>query len=160
MRSAQRVRALRRWLRWGLSSGMDIAAWLGAEVRVGQKDKVLPERVQDALAKAWEENVLEEDDIPEDGTTLDEVQLDEDLKILLRAFGDGVKLLKAEKFGTDEEKLTSWFRARFSNQSTVLLAGTASNEGHHDQRVPRRYGSARYERSLGTVRARTRPAVR
>ena len=109
MRSTQRVRALCGWLRWGLSSGMDFAAWLGAEVRVGQKDKMLPRagarRVKDALTKAWEEDVLEEDDIPEDGTcTLDEVQLNEDLKILLRALGDGVKLLKAEKFGTDEER--------------------------------------------------------
>ena len=72
LRSAQRVRTLRGWLRWGLSSGMDIAAWLGAEVRVGQKDKVLPERVKDALTKAWEEDILEEDDIPEEGTILDE----------------------------------------------------------------------------------------
>ena len=113
MRSAQRVRALRGWLwlRWGLSSGMDIAAWLGAEVRVGQKDKVLrscpsasrmrsrrrgkrtSSRRTTSLRRAqfWTRN---------------RCQLDEDLKIILRAFGDGVKLLKAERFKTDVEKLS------------------------------------------------------
>ena len=105
---------------------MDFTEWLGAEVTVGQKAKTLPDRVVNALQKVWDEDVLEEDDVPEDGTTLDDVQLEHDLKIVQRAFSDGVKLLHAEKFQTDEEKLSAWFRARFSNSSTVLLAGTAS----------------------------------
>ena len=105
---------------------MDFDAWLGAEVTVGSRQKGLPERVQTALKKAWEEDVLEEDDVPEDGTQLDDVQLEADLKIILQAYADGVKLLRAEKFATDEEKLRVWFRSRFSNQSTVMLAGTAS----------------------------------
>ena len=37
-----------------LSSGMDIDGWMGAEVKIGQKDKVLPDRVQAALKEAWE----------------------------------------------------------------------------------------------------------
>ena len=45
--------------------GMDIDDWLGAVVRVGQRDKALPDRVKDALKKAWEEDVLEEDDVPD-----------------------------------------------------------------------------------------------
>ena len=49
---------------------MDFDAWLGAEVTVGSRQKGLPERVQTALKKAWEEDVLEEDDVPEDGTQL------------------------------------------------------------------------------------------
>ena len=108
---------------------MDFTEWLGAEVTVGQKAKTLPDRVVNALQKVWDEDILEEDDIPEDGTSLDDVQLEHDLKIVQRAFSDGVKLLHAEKFQTDEEKLSAWFRARFSNSSTdspVLLAGTAS----------------------------------
>ena len=108
---------------------MDFGEWLGAEVTIGQKAKTLPERVVNALQKVWDEDILEEDDIPEDGTSLDDVQLEHDLKIVQRAFSDGVKLLHAEKFQTDEEKLSAWFRARFSNSSTdspVLLAGTAS----------------------------------
>ena len=105
---------------------MDIDEWLGAEVRVGQKDKTLPDRVQVALKEAFEKDILEEDDLPEDGMSLDEMQLENDLKIVQKGFADGVKLLKTEKFGTDEEKLSAWFRARFSNQSLVQLAGTAS----------------------------------
>ena len=58
--------------------------------------------------------------------SLDDVQLEEDLKILLRPFANGTKVLKADKYATDEEKLSSWFRARFSSKSTVVLAGTAS----------------------------------
>ena len=105
---------------------MDIAAWLGAEVKIGQREKGLPDRVQDALKEAWDKDVLEEDDVPEDGTSLDEGQLEYDLKIILKAYSDGAKLLKADKFGTDEEKLAAWFRARFSDTATVQLAGTAS----------------------------------
>ena len=58
--------------------------------------------------------------------SLDDVQLEEDLKILLRPFANGTKVLKADKYATDEEKLSSWFRARFSSKPTVVLAGTAS----------------------------------
>ena len=76
--------------------------------------------------KVWDEDILEEDDVPEDGTSLDEVQLENDLKIVQWAFADRLKLLKGEKFGMDKEKLSAWFRARFSDSSTVLLAGTAS----------------------------------
>ena len=114
------------WLRGGLSCGMDIEEWLGAEVRVGQRDKTLPDRVQAAVKEAWEQGILDEDDLPEDGTTLDEVQLEIDLKIVVKGFADGVRLLKAERFGTDEAKLSAWFRARFSNQAAVLVSGTAS----------------------------------
>ena len=85
-------------------------------MRVGQKDKALPARVQAALKEAWDKDVLEEDDIPEDGS-LGDVQLEEDLRILLKGYADGVRLLKVEKFSTDEEKLSAWFRARFTNQS-------------------------------------------
>ena len=112
--------------RLGLSSGMDFDAWLGVEVTVGAKAKKLPDRVTAALQKAWEEDVLEEDDVPEEGTTLDDVQLEEDMKIILKAFADGITLLKTTKFATDEEKLKDWFRARFTNKSTVMLAGTSS----------------------------------
>ena len=79
---------------------MDFGEWLGAEVTIGQKAKNLPDRVVDALQKVWDEGVLEEDDVPEDGTSLDDVQLEHDLKILQRVFSDGVKLLHAEKYQT------------------------------------------------------------
>ena len=114
------------WLRGGLSSGMDIDEWLGAEVRVGQRDKVLPDCVQAGVKEAWTKGILDEDDLPEDSTSLDDVQLEIDLKVVLKGFADGVRLLKAERFGTDEEKLSMWFRARFSDQATVLTSGTAS----------------------------------
>ena len=105
---------------------MDFDGWLGAEVKVGSKLKSLPDRVQDALKEAWSAQVLEEDDVPEDEASLDDAQLEDDLKILLRAYADGVKLLKVSTFTTDEEKLRAWFRARFSDSSVVMLAGTAS----------------------------------
>ena len=111
---------------WDYLRAMDFGEWLGAEVKIGQKDKVLPDRVKVALTEAWDKDILEEDDVPEDGTSLDEVQMENDLKVMLKAYADGVKLLKAERFSTDEEKLSMWFRARFTNTSTVLLAGTAS----------------------------------
>ena len=57
------------WLRGGLSSGMDIDEWLGAEARVGQRNKVLPDRVQAGLKEAWEKGILDEDDLPEDGAS-------------------------------------------------------------------------------------------
>ena len=82
------------WLRGGLSCGMDIEEWLGAEVRVGQRDKTLPDCVQAAVKEAWEQGILDEDDLPEDGTTLDDVQLENELKIVLKGFADGVRLLK------------------------------------------------------------------
>ena len=110
----------------GLSSGMDIDEWLGAEVRVGQRDKTLPDRVQEGLKEAWSKGILDEDDLPEDGASLDDQQLEIDLKVVRKAFEDGVRLLKAERYGTDDEKLSAWFRARFSDHATVLLAGTAS----------------------------------
>ena len=73
---------------------MDFDEWLGAEVKVGSKLKTLPERVRDALKEAWSTGVLEEDDVPEDEVSLDDAQLEDDLKILLRAYADGAKLLK------------------------------------------------------------------
>ena len=84
---------------------MDFDGWLGAEVKVGSKLKSLPDRVQDALKEAWSAQVLEEDDVPEDEASLDDAQLEDDLKILLRAYADGAKLLKVQTFTTDEEKL-------------------------------------------------------
>ena len=39
-------------------------------------------------------DILKEDDLPEDGTTLDDVQLENELKIVLKGFADGVRLLK------------------------------------------------------------------
>ena len=124
---AQRAASIAAEIRCvGLSSGMDFDGWLGVSVKVGSKEKILPTRVQNALKEAWDKDILEEDDVPLDDVTLDDVQLEDDLKVLLRAFADGSKVLRAEKYATDEEKLSAWFRARFSNKSTVLLAGTAS----------------------------------
>ena len=65
---------------------MDFGEWLGAEVTIGQKTKKLPDRVADALQKVWDEGVLEEDDIPEEDSSLDDVQLEHDLRIVQRAF--------------------------------------------------------------------------
>ena len=93
---------------------------------MGAKEKTLPARVQTALKEAWDKDILEEVDLPLDDATLDDVQLEDDLKVLLRAFADGSKVLKVDKYTTDEEKLSVWFRARFSSKSTVMLAGTAS----------------------------------
>ena len=38
---------------------MDFDEWLGVEVAVGKKSRSLPNRVQEALKKAWEDDVLE-----------------------------------------------------------------------------------------------------
>ena len=52
-RSAQRVRALRVAARGPLlSCGMNFAAWLGVEVKIGAKYKSLPDRVVNSLQNA------------------------------------------------------------------------------------------------------------
>ena len=86
----------------GLSSGMDFDEWLGVEVAVGKKSRSLPNRVQEALKKAWEDDVLEEDDVPVE--TMDDAQLELDLKVVQRAYIDGTRLLSAERFVTDERQ--------------------------------------------------------
>ena len=40
---------------------MDFTAWLGETVEVDQKELALPTRVVDALQKAWDEDVLEDE---------------------------------------------------------------------------------------------------
>ena len=47
------------------SSTMDFKAWLGETGAVDEKDLTLPTRVVEALEKAWHEDVLEEDDVPD-----------------------------------------------------------------------------------------------
>jgi hypothetical protein len=93
-------------------------------VKIGSKTRTLPDRVQAALAKAYKEDVLEEDDVPT--SNLDDVQMEADLKVFMRAFADGTRLLKVERFETDIGKFEQWFRARFSDNTTVQLSGTAS----------------------------------
>ena len=103
---------------------MDFDAWLGVEVIVGTKVRVLPDRVKRALAKAWTEDILEEDDVPTGA--LDDADFEDFFATMSRAYADGARLLRAEKYTTDEGKWKTWFTARFSNGSAVLLSGTTS----------------------------------
>ena len=67
---------------------MDFTEWLGVGVTVGDKEKLLPDRVKRALQRAWDEDILEEDDVPEDGTTMDDERLENELKIMMRGLED------------------------------------------------------------------------
>ena len=84
---------------------MNFDEWLGVEVQVGKKTRSLPTRVQETLKKAWEDEVLEENDVPTE--SMDDAQLEAELKLVQSAYIDGTRLLSAERFVTDEAKLAS-----------------------------------------------------
>ena len=51
-------------------SAFDVEEWLGAEVTIKGKVETLPDRVQEALKKGFEDDLWTEADVPDEGTTL------------------------------------------------------------------------------------------
>ena len=64
-------------------SALDVEEWLGAEVTIKGKVETLPDRVQEALKKGFEDDLWTEADVPDEGTTLEEV----DMLVRLVLFG-------------------------------------------------------------------------
>ena len=64
-------------------SAFDVEEWLGAEVTIKGKVETLPDRVQEALKKGFEDDLWTEADVPDEGTTLEEV----DMLVRLVLFG-------------------------------------------------------------------------
>ena len=56
-------------------SAFDVEEWLGAEVTIKGKVETLPDRVQEALKKGFEDDLWTEADVPDEGTTLEEVDM-------------------------------------------------------------------------------------
>jgi hypothetical protein len=56
-------------------SAFDVEEWPGAEVTIKGKVETLPDRVQEALKKGFEDDLWTEADVPDEGTTLEEVDM-------------------------------------------------------------------------------------
>ena len=66
------------------------------------KEEELPERVQIALKRGFEDDLWVEGDVPEDGTTLDEADMLVRLVLFGAAHEDSCKILKEECYKTDK----------------------------------------------------------
>ncbi len=90
------------------------------------KVETLPDRVQEALKKGFEDDLWTEADVPDEGTTL-EVTLEEvDMLVRLVLFGaaheGSCKILKQECYKTDKIRFARWFRAGYGEE--VILDAT------------------------------------
>ena len=100
-------------------AAFDVDVWLGAEVTIKGKDETLPDRVQEALKKGFEEDLWTEADVPDEGTTLDEADMLVRLALFGAAHEDSCKILKQECFKTDKIRFARWFRAGYGEEVTL-----------------------------------------
>ena len=105
-------------------SAFDVEAWLGAAVTIKGKEEELPERVQLALKRGFQDDLWTEDDVPEEGTTLDEADMLVRLVLFGAAHEDSCKILKEECYKTDKIRFARWFRAGYGDE--VMLDATFS----------------------------------
>lgn len=103
-------------------SAFDVEEWLGAEVTIKGKVETLPDRVQEALKKGFEDDLWTEADVPDVGTTLDEADMLVRLVLFGAAHEDSCKILKEECYKTDKIRFARWFRAGYGEE--VILDAT------------------------------------
>jgi hypothetical protein len=103
-------------------SAFDVEEWLGAEVTIKGKVETLPDRVQEALKKGFEDDLWTEADVPDEGTTLDEADMLVRLVLFGAAHEDSCKILKEECYKTDKIRFARWFRAGYGEE--VILDAT------------------------------------
>jgi len=103
-------------------SAFDVDEWLGAEVTIKGKVETLPDRVQEALKKGFEDDLWTEADVPDEGTTLEEADMLARLVLFGAAHEDSCKILKQECYKTDKIRFSRWFRAGYGEE--VILDAT------------------------------------
>ena len=103
-------------------SAFDVEEWLGAEVTIKGKVETLPDRVQEALKKGFEDDLWTEADVPGEGTTLDEADMLVRLVLFGAAHEDSCKILKEECYKTDKIRFARLFRAGYGEE--VILDAT------------------------------------
>ena len=126
-------------------SAFDVDEWLGAEVTIKGKVETLPDRVQEALKKGFEDDLWTEADVPDEGTTLEEVDMLARLVLFGAAHEDSCKILKQECYKTDKIRFARWFRAGYGEE--VILDATFGTS-HGDYRVRSRYGCSGHDTQM------------
>jgi hypothetical protein len=84
-------------------------AWLGVDV----EGAVLPAGVIAALERSFSDKAIEDRDVPEDGTWVEEDDMKEVSVLFANFYDDGAKALKATTKTSERTKLERWLRARF-----------------------------------------------
>jgi hypothetical protein len=112
----------------GAMDAAEFAAWLGEEV--GEESFSLPENVQKALKKAFNDGIIDEEDVPEDGA-LGTSQAKDGAALWRDFYADGAKLAKLETLSSDVRKLERWFLARVRGEN--ILEDDAQEEAPSKQ---------------------------
>ena len=101
-------------------SEWDATEWLGEKFESGGRTICLPDAVIEALAKAGEEDVWGEDDIP--SNDVDVKGVGDAIAFFLAAYEDGTKMLKKTALASGKVCLEQWMKARYV-QDGIMMDG-------------------------------------
>jgi hypothetical protein len=99
-----------------MTTAAEFAAWLGESI--GPRDLALPAHAVKCLKKAFEDKILDEDDIAED-ESLDGGELKEAVELWRDFYVDGAKAAKVDSRASDARKLARWLTARWSAEPSL-----------------------------------------
>jgi hypothetical protein len=114
-----------------MTSAAEFAAWLGESI--GPRDLALPAHAVKCLKKAFEDKILDEDDIAED-ESLDGGELKEAVELWRDFYVDGAKAAKVDSRASDARKLARWLTARWSAEPS--LDGMDDTKPSHGALLP------------------------